>query len=64
MLSEKQIKGIEWKLNVCGELYYKTSNERVKEVNRGVCQGIDYVLEQIGYHVEWEGETATVVKND
>ena len=64
MLNNKQIKDIERKLNDCAELYYSTENAKVKELNRGYCQGIAFALDQIGYAIEWDDGKATIVKLD
>ena len=61
MLNEKQIKNIEFQLNSLAEVYYDTRNGEVKERNRGYCQGIAFVLSQIGYAVEWENGKSTIV---
>lgn len=64
MINEKIVKETEWKLNACGNMYYNTHNEKIKEYNRGYCQGIAFVLEQIGYRIEWDNGKAIVVKDD
>lgn len=62
MLDEKKMRDIEWKLNSCGELYFKTEREVIKEYNRGYCQGIAFVLEKIGFEIEWENEKVKIIK--
>ena len=63
-MDTKTIKEIEFKLNVFADVYYKSLNREVKELNRGYCQGVAFVLEQIGYRVEWDNGKATVVRDD
>ena len=62
MLNERQIKTIETQLNHLAKVYYDTRNGEVKERNRGYCQGIGFVLSEIGYAIEWDNERAKVVK--
>ena len=64
MLNEKDIKTIEEKLNNCSDTFYKTQNVGLKELNRGYCQGIAFVLEKLGYSVEWDNGKAIIVEND
>lgn len=64
MLNDSQINNLEMQLNHHGDLYYHTTNVSVHERSNGYCQGVGFVLEQIGYHVEWHKGIATVVKND
>ena len=63
MLSEAKVKEIESKLNVLADVYYTATNREIKELNRGYCQGIAFVLEQIGYSVEWNNGKATIVED-
>ena len=64
MLDEMKIKDIERQLNSLAEVYYDTRNREIKERNRGYCQGIAFMLSQIGYVVEWYNGKATVVKDE
>lgn len=64
MLNEKMVEAIERRLNDCSEVYYDSRNREVKERNRGYCQGIAFVLSEIGYYIEWDNGKATVVKDD
>lgn len=64
MLDIKTVKNIESKLSDLAADYYDSRNAEVKERNRGYCQGIAFVLGQIGYSVEWDNAKAYVVKND
>ena len=64
MLNEQQIKDIENKLDHCSEIYYSTSNRETRELNRGTCQGIAFVLDKLGYSVEWDNGKAIIVEND
>ena len=64
MLNERQVKDIERQLNSLADVYYDTRNREIKERNRGYCQGIAFVLSEIGYYVEWDNGKATVVKDD
>ena len=61
MLNETKILDIERKLNDLAETYYDTRNREIKELNRGYCQGIAFMLGEIGYAVEWENGKPTVV---
>ena len=63
MLDERKVKTIERQLNSLAEVYYDTRNAEVKERNRGYCQGIAFVLSEIGYSIEWEDRKAHVVKD-
>ena len=64
MLTEKDLKIIKDKLDYCSEEYLKT--ERADLVGRytGYCQGIAFVLDKLGYSVEWDNGKAIIVKND
>lgn len=62
MLDEKKIKAIERQLTDLAGTYYETRNREVKERNRGYCQGIAFVLAEIGYSVEWDNGKATIVE--
>ena len=64
MLNEKQVSAIETKLNGLAADYYDARNREVKERNRGYCQGIGYLLEQIGYRIEWDDGKARVIADD
>lgn len=64
MLNEMKIKDIERQLDSLAGVYYDTRNREIKERNRGYCQGIAFMLEKIGYAVEWDNGKATVVKDD
>lgn len=63
-ISEKTIKDIERQLNSLAEVYYDTRNREVKERNMGYCQGIAFMLEKIGFRVEWDNGKAVVVQDD
>jgi hypothetical protein len=63
MLNDKDIKTIEKKLNNCSDIFFKTQNIGLKELNRGNCQGIAFVLEKLGYSVEWDDGKAVIVYN-
>ena len=52
MLSVAQIADIELKLKAMGDVYY-TSDGETKERCLGYCQGIAFVLEKIGYYIDW-----------
>ena len=60
----KTIKEIEFKLSSCADVISTGVNERVKENNRGYCQGAAFVLEQLGYRIAWDNNKAYVVKDD
>lgn len=64
MLSEAKVKEIESKLNGLADAYYTATNREIKELNRGYCQGIAFVLEQVGYAVEWDNGKAIIVRED
>lgn len=64
MLSREQIEDIELKLTSCADVYYDTSNSEKKELNRGYCQGVAFILEKIGYSVEWDNGKAIVVDDN
>lgn len=64
MLNEKQVSAIETKLNGLAAVYYDTRNREIKELNRGYCQGIGFMLEQIGYRIEWDDGKARVITDD
>ena len=64
MLNEMKVKEIERQLDSLAAVYYETRNREIKERNRGYCQGIGFMLEQIGYRIEWDNGKSTVVKDD
>lgn len=64
MLNEKQVNDIERQLNSLADVYYDTRNMEIKERNRGYCQGIGFLLEKIGYRIEWDDGKARVIADD
>ena len=64
MLNERQVKFIEQKLTDFADDYGTSENREFKERCRGYCQGIAFVLSEIGYAVEWDNGKATVSKDD
>ena len=64
MLNERQVKHIEQKLTDFAAEYEDSRNREFKEHCRGYCQGVAYMLAEIGYSVEWDNGKATVVKDD
>ena len=64
MLNEMKVEVIEAKLNHLADVYYTASNPEIKGLNKGYCQGIAFVLGQIGYSIEWDNGKAIIVKED
>ena len=64
MLTEKQIKTIEEKLNELSERFYASENTNVIDTVSGYAQGIAFVLDKMGYDVKWGkmSKKATIVK--
>lgn len=62
MLNERQIETIEQQLNANGSVFYHSLNNESKERARGYCQGIGFVLSELGYAIEWHDEKATIVR--
>ena len=62
-LSKTEVKMIEAKLNTSADAYYAASNAKERELNRGYCQGIAYILGLVGYSVEWDNGKAYVVND-
>ena len=63
-MNKKQVKDIERALNNCADVFYETRNGETRELNRGYCKGINFVLENIGYRIVWDNGKATVVEDD
>lgn len=63
MLNERQIEFIERKLTDFGADFADAANREIKERCRGYCQGVAYVLSEIGYSVEWDNGRAHIVKD-
>lgn len=61
-ISKDTIRDIERKLTCTAEDYEAAHNMASKERLRGYCQGIGYVLEQIGFRVEWDNGKAYIVE--
>lgn len=64
MLNERQVKHIEQKLTDFAVEFEDSRNREFKERCRGYCQGVAFMLAEIGYAVEWDNGKATVVKED
>ena len=60
-LDEMKIKDIERKLNNLADVYYTTGNPEKKELSRGYCQGIGFVLSMLGYAIEWDNGKTIIV---
>lgn len=60
--NERQIKDIEDKLTFYAEMYNSETNAERKGNYRGFCQGIAFMLNKFDYVIEWNDETAKVVK--
>ena len=52
MLDVAKIADIELKLNAMADVFY-TSFGETKECSRGYCQGVEFVLEKLGYYIDW-----------
>ena len=62
ILNDQQIKDITFKLNVYSDLFYHSDSDTIREHSRGYCQGVAYILSQIGYTIKWDYGKATIVR--
>ena len=63
MLSEKDLKRIKFKLDACSEVYSSTELAELVERNRGYCQGVAFVLDLLGYSMQWDNGKVIIVNN-
>ena len=61
-LDRKTLDRITETLSMMAQNYYEANKPEDKERHRGYCQGMAYVLERIGYAVEWDDGKATIVE--
>ena len=62
-LDKSAIADIERTLTRFGELAIH-DDFAIKHHGKGYCQGIGYVLDKIGFEIEWEGHKAKIVEKE